>query len=274
MKKKLLIFLGSIYTIIIVAAVVATVHYWSYISALDWSLINISNIKAVYHGFNEDPAVTAEKRKAIDSQRSEEIRKYIDMELREYTEEERRQIESGEKTETEILAQIISESVESATQNGGETAEGNQPEGDKSSNGEGKDNHSGVVNKNIETADQIVARHVSALYSIQGEFESRVASLAASASNWVKAYKKAHPEVTWKDAKVAGVSYFSKTASAIESECYAKVDAQIALLISDLKAIGADTSIAEAIRQSAYNEMETKKTQIVQQGKSKLNKND
>ena len=116
-----------------------------------------------------------------------------------------------------------------------------------------------------------MARHVSELYVIQSDFEGRVTALAASVKNWTAAYRNAH-SVSWRDAKVAAVEYFSGTASAIEKECYAKVDSQVEKLKAELKAIGADTSIASTIKSTAYAEMEARKAQIVQEGYAKLNK--
>ena len=284
MKKKLLILLGTLYTLALVAVAAVMIYFWSYISAIDWSIVNMSNIKALYQGLTESPEVTSEKKKQIDSERSEEIRNYVNMELRDFTDEEKQQIESGEKTQTQILAQIITETVEEKAQQ----EEKPQPEenekpatyGDEVTSqkpdSENPDTQETPKPQEKpkpqgETAEQIVARHVSKLYAIQGEFEGRVASLAGSASNWVKAYKKANPNITWRDAKVAGVQHFSGTASQIENECYARVDAQIAKLIADLKAIGADTSIASTIKSTAYAEMDARKAQIVQQGYAKLN---
>ncbi len=266
MKKKLLIGLSAFYTLIIVAIVAVVIYFWSYISAIDWSIVNVGNVKALYQGLTEAPEVTQEKKKALDSERSKEIREYVSMELREYTEEEIRQIESGEKSETQILAQIITETVEenSAEQNAENNAD------DKTD--EKVDNKEEKPQASQESADKIVARHVSELYAIQSEFEGRIASLAASAKNWVAAYRKATPGITWHDAKVAGVQHFSSTASSIENECYARVDKQIAMLEADLKAIGADTSIVETVRSTAYSEMEARKAQIVQEGYARLNK--
>lgn len=268
MKKKLLIGLGAFYTLLIAAVVAVVIYFWSYIGAVDWSLVNMGNIRALYQGLTESPEVTQEKKKAMDSKRSEEIRNYVSVDLREYTDEEKRQIESGEKTETEILAQIITETVEKEESEKPDTDTEIVDKPVQNTDTENKEN----TPTNKESADKIVARHVSALYSIQGEFEGRVASLVSSAKNWVAAYKKANPGITWRDAKVAGVQHFSATASSIESECYARVDAQIAQLEADLVAIGADTSIVATIKATAYSEMESRKAQIVQEGYSKVNK--
>lgn len=274
MKKKLLIGLGAFYTLIIVAIVAVVIYFWSYISAIDWSIVSVGNIKALYQGLTEAPEVTQEKKKALDSERSKEIREYVSMELREYTEEEIRQIESGEKTETQILAQIITETVEeekTVEQNAENNADKNTDEKADEKVDNSKEEQ---PQEQKESADKIVARHVAELYAIQSEFEGRIATLASSAHNWLHAYKKANPDITWRDAKIAGVQHFSSMASSIESECFARVDKQIALLEADLKAIGADTSIVATVKSTAYSEMDARKTQIVQEGTAKLNKND
>ncbi|MBR5535842.1 MAG: hypothetical protein IKU60_04255 [Clostridia bacterium] len=286
MKKKLLIGLGIFYTLIIVAVIAVLMYFSSYISAFDWGIVNPSNIKALYQGLTESPEVTAEKKKQLDSQRANEIKNYVDIDIREYTEEEKKQIESGEKSETQILAQIITETVEknneTATENTVNKPEVNKPEvneppiDNKPVDNNPVDNKVNEVSKNekVETAEQIIARHVSELYEIQSQFEGRVTALAESASNWVQVYKKMHPEQTWRDAKIAGVQYFSGTATAIENECYALVDTQMNKLKAELEAVGADSSIVATVKSTAYEEMDARKAQIVQEGSAKLNKKD
>ncbi len=295
MKKKLLIGLGTFYTLAIIAVIAVVIYFWSYISAIDWHLVNPSNIKALYQGLTEPPEVTAERKKQLDSERSEKIKEYVNLELREYTEEEKKQIESGEKSETQILAQIITETVEKNEQTEIENApQDEKPNAENTENDVKKPVDSGnnkpdenkpaenkpAENKPAEdtpkpqtdTPEKIVARHVSELYVIQTEFEGRVTALAASVKNWTAAYRNAHQGMTWRDAKIAAVEHFSGTASQIESECYAMVDAQVEKLKAELKAIGADTSIASTVQSTAYAEMEARKAQIVQEGYAKLNK--
>lgn len=283
MKKKLLIGLGTFYTLIIVAVIAVVIYFWSYISAIDWGIVNPSNIKALYQGLTEAPEVTAEKKKKLDSERSNEIREYVNLDLREFTEEEKKQIESGEKSETQILAQIITETVEkneqdealNNTQNENVNSENVNTDEKKPEEG----NDSKVENNKVEdkpkpqgdTAEKIVARHVSQLYAIQSEFEGRVNALAGSVKNWTAAYYRSHKGIKWRDAKVAAVEHFSGTTTQIENECYARVDAQIAKLKTELEAIGADTSITATVKSTAYAEMEARKAQIVQQAYAEMN---
>ncbi len=84
-------------------------------------------------------------------------------------------------------------------------------------------------------------------------------------------YKAANPSITWHDAKVAAVQKYMSSATAIESECYSKVDSEVAKLKADLKAIGADTSIADTVAASAENQIELKKSKLMSQYMSKMN---
>ncbi|MGM9552418.1 MAG: hypothetical protein ACI3XA_09220 [Clostridia bacterium] len=134
----------------------------------------------------------------------------------------------------------------------------------------GSSSGSSSANK-TETSDEIIARHISVLYSYYSEFEGRVNTLASTARNWMHAYKSSN-NVTWKEAKVAAMQHFTSQASQIESDCYAKVDAQIAKLRADLIAAGASTDVVNTVADSAYSEMEIKKSQIIQQGMAKMSK--
>lgn len=284
MKKKLLIGLGSFFAIVIAAIVAVIIYFWPYVSTLDLSIVTLSNIKALYVGLTEDPEVTNSKMKEIDARRSEKIKSYVDIEIREYTSEEQEKLESGELSETQLVAQIIAESVKSEDEKETENSDVNEQANDPVKSGEDKiganqnavseqantSQNTQAVNK--ESAEKIVARHIAQLYAIQGDFEGRVAGLVNNAKAYAMAYKKANPGITWRDAKVATMKHFMNTATSIENDCYTKVDNQIALLKSDLTAIGADLSIVETVKQSAYDEMEAKKAKIVQEGTAKVNK--
>ncbi len=388
MKKKILIGLGIFFGLIVAAIAAAVIYFWPFIQSVDWSIVNVSNMKALYVAFTQDEETINNTLKEIDDQRSEEIKSYLDMEIRDFTEEELQKIESGEVTKTQLIAQIVAENVATgeetvtndavanenvSTPDGNvdtnentspdtnyktnETSEGNNENkaenkteekkedkkgigqwiqslftgkeekksdttnnktdnknnvtdknmSDKPANQTDKNTNNNVVNEpdkstngtavqpdknandktdgnvtgqtpsdknqsNVKaTADQIVAKHIAQLYSYYSQFQGRVDSLASSAKSWVKAYRQS-TGCTWKEAKAAGVKHFTGTASQIETDCYAKVDAQIAALRKELSAIGADPSIADSVAASAYSEMEAKKSQIVQQGMAKLNK--
>ncbi len=272
MKKKLLKItlkvLGVILALLLVAIIGLVIYFWPFISSVDWSIVNSSNIKALYMAYTNDSEKLMEKEKELDDKRAEDIKNYVSVEIRDFTEDELKQIESGEKTKTQIVAQIIAENVaneENATENTAQQVPGEQ--NGEVANPEPKPQD--TSKPKTETADAIVARHIANLYTIQGEFEARVNSLAGSVKNWTHAYVKSQG-VTWKDAKLAAVQHFTGSASAIETDCYARVDAEIAALKKDLEAIGADLSIVETVRKSAYNEMEIKKAKIVQEGTAKV----
>lgn len=276
--KWILKILGILLALILVGVIAAVIYFWPFISSVDWSIVSVDNIKALYIGFVNDTDTLNSKEKDIDDKRAEDIKNYVSVPVREFTDEEIQQIESGEKTKTEIVAQIIAESVEKENAETTVTPENNA----------GEEQVPEIVNPDVvvppennnttqnETekkanADAIVAKHIAALYATQNEFQSRVDNLASTARNWMHSYKKT-TNVTWKEAKVATVKHFTSTASAIETDCYAKVDKQIAMLESELKAIGADLSIVKTVKESAYSEMEIKKAQIVNDATNRMNK--
>lgn len=272
MKKKLLIGLGSFFTLCIVAIIAAVVYFWPFIKTFNPSLITYSNIKSLYIWAVMDDAQKTERSQDIDRHLSQKIQDYVQVEIRDFTEDEKIQIESGEKTKTEVIAQIITENTQKPdttvppvgeTEVTPDVAEPVKPDNNNSTNAAPK-----------ETADEIVARHITILYGYHSDFEGRVAALATSARNWMHVYKKAHPGITWRDAKVATMQHFMDTATAIENECYAQVDKQILALENDLKAIGADLSVVATVRDAAYNEMDIRKSKIVAEGTEKMNKPD
>lgn len=259
--KIVLKVLGALFAILLMGIIAAVIYFWPFISSVDWSIVTPDNVKALYMAFTRNADDLDADEKALDEKRAEDIKNYVSVSVRDFTDDELAQIESGEKTKTEIVAQIISESFEN--ENTYKDNSTQKPEGDNTTN------KAPEVPK--ESADAILARHISNLYAIQSNFQSRVNDLAVNARNWLHAYKKTMG-VTWKDAKVAALKHFTSTASQIETDCYAKVDAEVAALEADLKAIGADTSIVATVKESAYKEMEIKKAKIVQEGTAKMNK--
>lgn len=260
--KIVLKVLGALFAILLVGIIAAVIYFWPFISSVDWSIVTPDNVKALYMAFTRNADDLDADEKALDEKRAEDIKNYVSVSVRDFTDDELAQIESGERTKTEIVAQIISESFENdnnAYEN--ESAKPQQPQGGNT--------ESGIAPK--ESADAVLARHISNLYAIQSDFQARVNDLTVNARNWLHAYKKTMG-VTWKDAKVAALKHFTSTASQIETDCYAKVDSEVAALEADLKAIGADTSIVATVKESAYKEMDIKKAKIVQEGTAKMNK--
>lgn len=272
--KIVLKVLGVLLALLLIAIIGLVIYFWPFLSSLDWSVVTPGNIKALYVAFTNDTETLIANEKALDEKRAEDIKNYVSVDIRDLTEEELAQVESGERTKTQIVAEIIAESVktEEPTEVTQENKSGNEQENNNPAKEE-KPQQTAEDKKpeNKESADAIVARHIANLYAIQSDFETRVNDLALNARNWLHAYKNAM-NVTWKEAKVAAVKHYSSTASAIESDCYARVDAEIASLEADLKAINADLSIVDVVRDSAYEEMELKKAKIVNEGTAKLNK--
>ena len=244
--KRILIGIAIFFGVIIIAAAALTIWQWS-------------NIRAFYHGWVTDEETLKQEAREEDERLSEEIKNALEMDIRDFTEEELAMIESGEKTRTEIIAAIIAESATDSVNND-----------EQGVNAEGPALPETQQKPAQETSDQIVARHVAQLTAYQSEFEGRVSALAGNAESFARSYMAAHPEATKRDAQVAAMQQYMSSASSIESECYAKVDAVIASLRADLKAIGADASIADTVAASAEKQMEIKKSQIMSQYKSKL----
>lgn len=248
MKKKILIGTAIFLGIILIAAAAITVWQWR-------------NIKALYIAATTEEEVIDEKLRESDDKYAEDVKVYLSDSVRDFTDEELMQIESGEKSKTEILAKIISEGV------GAESSAGN--EGNNNSTGSAPHENANS-SQPAETAEQIVARHVSNLYAYQSDFEGRINALAGTVKAYMHSYKAANPSISWHDAKVVTVQRYMSSATSIESECYSKVDAEIAQLRAELKAIGADTSIADTVASSAENQMALKKSKIMSQYMSKM----
>lgn len=292
MKKKILMGLGIFFAIITAALIALVIYFWPFIQSLNPSLLTYSNVKALYMGLTMTDEQKDARLKEIDDKLSEEIKQYVSVEIRDFTEEEKQQIERGEKTKTEIIAQIITEATQKDNPTDVTTPEPPNPETttpeievepDNPNNPQGTiqtqptqptkpaDTKPADTKPKAETADEIVARHISELYKHHNDFEGRVLALKERARAYMHAYKKANPDVSWRDAKLATMNNLMSEATKIENDCYAKVDAQIAALEKDLKAIKADTSVVSTVKTAAYNEMEVRKSKIVSEGQAELN---
>lgn len=230
--KKILIGIGIFFGLIILLIGVIAVRHWR-------------DIKALYIAMTTDTAVLDEKIKEKDKEFASAVKDYLDASIRDFNEEEIKQIEEGKKTEVQVLAEIIDEKYE-------------------------EDKNAQQEKPQKETAGQIVSRHVSNLYAHQSEFEGRVSALAANVKAYTHSYKATHPNGSWRDAKIAAVNRYMATANSIESDCYARVDKEIAALRSELKAINADLSIVDTVRSSAEQTMELKKSRIMSQYMDKM----
>lgn len=273
MKKKILMGLGIFFGLAGVLAVTLVIRFFPIIKAFDPSLITYSNVKALYIALTMDDAEKDAKLKEIDNSLSQDIKNYVSAPIREFTEEEKAQIKNGEKTQTEIIAQIITEAnaEENKTNNENKTPSVETGDNSNSEQTEKPEEKKEDAKPKKETSDEIVARHIANLYVYHNEFEGRVSALKERARAYMNAYKKAHPDITWRDAKIATINNMMSQATAIENDCYAKVDAEIATLEKELKAINADLSVVSTVRTAAYNEMEVRKSKIVAEGQAELN---
>lgn len=96
--------------------------------------------------------------------------------------------------------------------------------------------------------DQIVAATVTKLYGLQGQYTGQINGLVGR----VKAeYNKIKKESGAATAKSSVMSKYAGEVAAMENSCDAKVEGVLSDLTSQLKAIGADTSIVGELR-SAY----------------------
>ncbi len=245
--KRVLIGVGAFFGVIIVFSAIVVMLNWD-------------NVQALYQALTNDTEAIEEEIRESDKEFAKEVKDYLKDNLREYSEEEKREIESGEKTEMQVIAQIISENFKAPEDNGEEP----KPEQKPDENGKNEVTVKPEPPKQ-ETAEDIVARHVANLYGYQSAFEGRVSALAGSVKAYVKSYKATHPNSSWAEAKSAAVSKYMSQGSQIESDCYAKVDAEVAALESDLRKIGADLSIVSTVAASAEKTMRLKKSRIMSQ---------
>ncbi len=276
--KKFLKVLGIIILIIVVIVAALAIWQWKYIMAL-------------YDGIRYDEKSLGEKQVKATEKTVSDVGKYLEASVRELTEEEKQKIASGELSQTELMAQIISEATgvalpepepESqpagpvATQ-GGNEAQSGQPE-PQPSNGNAaqppENNAAQPNNSNSEpvvqptspsteqvepskpeapkpTSDQLVAESVGQLYSLQAQYTGQIAGLVARAKAYYNQQKKENGVAA---ARANTLSQFSGELSGMESACDGKVEAVLADLSSNLKAIGADTSIISTLRAAYKNE--------------------
>ncbi len=101
------------------------------------------------------------------------------------------------------------------------------------------------------SSDQLVAGCVSKLYGLQNQYTGQLAGLAARARAY---YDQQKSEVGSAAAKSNTIAKFSGEVTSMESSCDAKVESVLGELSSQLKSIGADTSIVGTLRESYNNE--------------------
>ena len=190
----------------------------------------------------------------------ENVNEYMQKPLREMTEEEKAKIESGESTANEIYQQMFEEKInETANPEKNQTSSDNNHDTNNETVTQGKKPQSGAPSTNTQsstpTKDLLVSQAMVDLYALQTQFNARAEATIMDGGNYYMSIRK-HPQDA--EARAQTISYFTPTVRGIESECDAKVEKIILQLESDLKSIGADTSICATIRATYANEKQLK----------------
>jgi len=184
------------------------------------------NIKSILDGISKDTEEIEKQREENQASLVEDVNVYMQVPVREFTEEEKKQIQDGEITVTDVYQKIFEEKA---------TEEEN----------------------NAETPDKdaITSRYMAELYKLQNEYTAKAESLIKQGANYYESIKK-HPQDA--GARAATITHFTPKVRAMESESDSRVESVIKNLESELKKIGADTSIIATIRQTYENEKKYK----------------
>ncbi len=197
----------------------------------------------------------------------EDVNEYMEKPLREMTAEEKEQIASGKTTVNEIYQKMFEEKIKETE---GKESEKPQTNGEKTPDEKGETGNKvpgkeegkpqgGNASENTApstpTKDLLVSQAMVDLYALQTQFNARAEATIIDGGNYYMSIRK-HPQDA--EARAQTISYFTPTVRGIESECDAKVEEIILQLESDLKSIGADTSICATIRTTYANEKQLK----------------
>lgn len=184
------------------------------------------NIKSVVDGISKNTEEIEKQREENQTSLVEDVNVYMQIPVREFTEEEKKQIQDGETTVTDIYQKIFEE---------------------KASEEEN--------NKETPDKDTIISRYMAELYKLQNEYTARAEALITEGANYYKKLKKQSKDA---GARASTITHFTPIVRALESESDSKVESVIKNLESELKKIGADTSIIATIRQTYENEKKYK----------------
>lgn len=245
MKKFL-----KVFAIIVAAAVAVLVAAAAVIAVWQWD-----NISAFVTALNETPEQTMQKMNENDAALKEELENQLGQQYRELTEEEKQQIESGEVSEKEILAKIISEKAEEGTATDTAEASANEIQPAYGTYGPPAPKETQATKK--QSADKIINRYVSTLYSMESRYIGSIEGVLSRAyAEYVRTAK--HEQDTAAIASV-GAKYIQEIYS-LEAQCDGEVETLLGSLKSELDAIGADTSIIATIRSAYANEKQLKRS--------------
>ncbi len=152
-----------------------------------------------------------------------DIDKYFEENIRDFTEEEEAAIQSGEKSAQKVLAEIILEAPKKEEPN---------------------------------NAEAIIAKYTSKILDLEGTYVGQIEGLLLTAS---REYWFSPPEQQTLQNKVKIMTKYVGTINELEASCDKEVESYISSMEKELKAIGADTSVAETARQSYKNEKKLRK---------------
>lgn len=201
--------------LLVLILIIAGLSIWK------WDLI-----KSVYMGLNSTPDEISQKIDLTQESLQNNIEFYTGIALREPTNEEMKLLSSGKLTKAELFEKILNEAIEAYLKN-------NETE-------------------SFDTKyDQIVAKYTSAFYSLKQKYIGMLDSLINVANDEFQALPK-EQKTTKNRSKI--ISKYINVASEYESSCDNEVNLLLDSMKAELKAINADTSVVDAIKEVYYEE--------------------
>lgn len=234
-KSKAKIFLKIILIIVIVLiAITAAVCIWQK-----------DNIKAVAEGMQYSQDELADKITQSKSRSNEALKQYDVPVIRDFTLEEEEKIRKGEMTADEAVRKIMKEASQSSNEVG---ADVNKTASDSAELPEQA--------VNINPVDQVVGKYVTEMYSLKAYYIGQLGALEKD--------MKAQYKALGTSDKGAGISKVLKNnlgnAAKLESECDTKVENVLSNMETELKALNADTTIVETMREAYISEKGLRKS--------------
>lgn len=196
-----------------------------------------------------------------DEQLNNEIRNYFGDNLREYTPEEQQMLDNGEITSEELLSKIIAETytepaAESDQAQPSDTEDNQQTKNNTVNDAENVPQSSSPVSSGASKQEQITAKYISKLYSLEGTYMGKLEGLLSSA---VSEYKSLPENERTAKKKMSLVSKYMSKGYSLENNCDAQVNSILSSLESELKDAGADTSITGTIKKQYQNTKNVKR---------------
>lgn len=213
------------------------------------------NISMLYTAVTNESEEITKKQEENNKVLVDEVNGYLDGELREPTQEEKESVEKGEIQINEVYSNIIKEHIDKKNQ---ETA--NNIEVEK----KGDDINSPQTPTKMELSeedvkkktDELVSNAISELYDLQSMYTAKSEALIAQAESEFRTIIK--EGMKWVPARTHIITTYTPKVNAIQSSCDSDVEAVIARLENDLKAINANLGIIKTIRQTYEKEKQLK----------------